>query len=310
MSYRVLRVSSLAALLTLVACIFISIITTRSINRSLKRLKKRTRDLASGKFEKIDDIVSPPEIRELADDFNRMSLKLKELDELKMDFISHVSHELRTPLTAIREASAMLLDDRFKKSPEQQGELLKITHEECERLIEAVNKILDLSKIESGMMDYRFEKDNVIPLVQKTVLKLVPIAHSKGIDLVLNPVPELPDVLIDGERIGNVLENLIGNALKYTQADGEVSINISHIKNNKDDYILVSVIDNGPGIAVNNQDSIFEKFRRGDSVEGIVKGTGLGLSIARHIITEHGGNIWVESEPGKGSIFSFTLPVQ
>ena len=309
LSYRVLRNSTLTAFLVIVAGLVISVVSTRSINHSLKLLKAKTHDLAGGKFEKIDDIVSPPEIKELADDFNRMSGKLKELDEMKMDFISHVSHELRTPLTAIREASGMLLDEKFKKSPEQQQELLVITHEECERLIDAVNKILDLSKIESGMMEYRFERDSIVSLVQKIVLKLAPIAQSKGIDLMLNPVKNVPDIPMDREMIGNVLENLVGNALKYTQENGEVSINISHTSN-EDENILVSITDNGPGIAKNEQETIFEKFRRSEAVNGIVKGTGLGLSIARHIITEHRGKIWVESEPGIGSIFSFTLPVQ
>lgn len=309
MSYRVLKVSTLTALITIIAGIFIPIVSTRSINKSLKLLKRRTHDLAAGKFVRIDDIQDPPEIKELADDFNIMSRKLKELDEMKMEFISHVSHELRTPLTAIREASAMLLDNRFNKSQEQQRELLKITNEECERLIGAVNKILDLSKIEAGMMELRFEKEDITLLVQRSVLKLAPIAQSKGIDLVLNPFPQLPHVPIDSERIGNVMENLVGNALKYTQANGEVSINVSHVQD-KDEYILVSVTDNGPGIAFEEQERIFEKFRRGDTGDCSAKGTGLGLSIARHIITEHGGNLWVESEPGIGSIFSFTLPVR
>jgi len=307
-SSRVLRVSSATAWLTILTGVLISFISTRSINRSLKLLKSKTRDLATGKFVEINDIVSPPEMKELADDFNIMSKRLKELDEMKMDFISDVSHELRTPLTAIREASGMLLDKRMVKSPEEQNQLLIITKEECERLIESVSKILDLSRMESGMMEYQIEKSSIITLLQKTVLKLAPIAHSKGIELVINPVPRLPDVVMDRDKIGNVVENLVGNALKYTQENGKVTITISHVKD-EEEFILVSVTDNGPGITNEEHYRIFEKFIRSDTQDSAVKGSGLGLSIAKHIITDHGGKIWVESKPGVGSIFSFTLSV-
>ncbi|MFC1869349.1 ATP-binding protein [Thermodesulfobacteriota bacterium] len=308
-SYRVLRVSTATASFIIIVGVLISFLNTRSINRSIKLLKKKTREIAAGRFIEINDIISPPEIKELAEDFNIMSKKLQDLDEMKMDFMSHVSHELRTPLTAIREASGILRDGKITGFPEKQRELLNIINEECERLIEAVNKILDLSRMESGMMDYRFEKSSLIPLLQKAVLKLAPIAHNKKIDLELKPLQQLPEVNIDAGKIGYVLENLLDNALKYTPENGAVSITAASLLRDEPEQILVSVSDNGFGISRENRKIIFDKFKRIDRRGETVRGTGLGLSTSRHIINDHGGKIWVESQPGKGSTFSFTLPV-
>jgi two-component system sensor histidine kinase GlrK len=140
-SSRVLKITALTAGMVIFAGLLISFFNTRNITRSIALLKKRTKEIGKGEFEEISNITSPPEIKDLADDFNAMSERLKELDEMKLDFISHVSHELRTPLTAIKEASGMLLDGTYSEVPEKRHELLTITRQECERLIESVNRI-------------------------------------------------------------------------------------------------------------------------------------------------------------------------
>ena len=152
--------------LAILAGLVISFFNTRSIIRPVLLLKEKTKDIADSKFSRISNITSPPEIKELADDFNRMCERLKELDEMKEDFISQVSHKLRTPLTAIREATRMLLDGSYADEAEKQKALLKITKMECERLIDSVNQILDLSRMEAKMMDFTFKKRNLIPLIQ------------------------------------------------------------------------------------------------------------------------------------------------
>ena len=248
------------------------------------------------------------EIKELADAFNRMSAQLKQLDEIKSDFINHVSHELRTPLTAIKEASSMLLEGTYKNSPDKQLQLLSITKEECDRLIQSVNRILDFSRMEAKMMEYRFEKSSLAPVIQSTVEKLAPIARQKKIKIQLKPLPDLPMVKIDEERIGQVLENLIGNALKFTPKKGRVVIQTSPLKRDRS-YIGVAVTDNGAGITRENIRVIFDKYSRIDDGDQTVPGSGLGLSIAKYIVEDHGGNIWVKSEPGKGSTFYFSLPI-
>jgi two-component system sensor histidine kinase GlrK len=306
-SHNVFKITSIAAGLSIFFGILISFFNTRSINRSIMLLQEKTKDIAKGRFEKISNIDSPPEIKDLAHDFNIMCDRLKELDELKEDFISHVSHELRTPLTAIREASGLLIEGAFADDLESREQLLTIVQDECERLIVSVNRILDLSRMEAKMMEYHFSRTSLIHLVRKCILKLAPIAQRKNIVLELIPPPNLPDIGLDTERIDQLLENLVGNALKYTDEGGSVSVDVS-LKDQNSMVIEVAVSDTGCGIYKNDLEKIFTKFKRIESGKEIARGTGLGLSIAKHIITAHGGKIWAESTPGKGSTFFFTLP--
>jgi two-component system sensor histidine kinase GlrK len=307
-SSNIFKVCSITLAVVVVMGILISFFNTRSINRPILLLQDKTKEIADGKFEKISNIISPPEIKDLADHFNVMCERLKELDAMKLDIISHTSHELRTPLTAIREASGMLLEGAFESSKEKQHELLTIVKEECERLINSVNRILDISCMEVKMIEYHFRECSLIPLVQKSVLKLAPIALSKEINLELQPPPDLPLVKIDGERVGQVLENLLGNALKFTPERGTVKVCISRQNGNKG-YVEIAISDTGNGIHKENLESIFEKFKRIDSGKETVRGTGLGLSIVKYIIDAHGGKVWAQSKLGKGSTFFFTLPV-
>ncbi|MCP4253205.1 MAG: HAMP domain-containing protein, partial [Candidatus Scalindua sp.] len=184
-SSNILKVSTIIVVLAVIVGILISFFSTRSINRPILLLQEKTKEIADGKFEKILGVASPPEIKELADQFNIMCERLKELDDLKLDVVSHISHELRTPLTAIKEASSMFLDGVFVAKQEKQHELMTIVKEECERLINSVNKILDISCMEAKMMEYHFGEWNLIPIVQRSVLKLAPIALSKGVNLEL-----------------------------------------------------------------------------------------------------------------------------
>jgi len=202
----------------------------------------------------------------------------------------------------------MLLEGTYAQAPAKQQELLTITKEECEKLIYSVNRILDLSRMEAKMMDYQLKECSLFPVIQKSVLKLALIAQKEKINLELKPPPDLPLVKIDEEQISQVMENLIGNALKFSSADSKVIIN-AHVKNGTKRFIEVSVSDTGRGISKENLEIIFDKFSRIDQGRETARGTGLGLSIAKFIIADHGGKIWVQSEPGKGSIFFFTLPV-
>lgn len=306
-SYNVLITTSIAAGLSIFFGILISFFNTRIINRSILLLQEKTKDIAEGKFEKISGIGSPPEIKELANDFNIMCDRLRELDELKEDFISHVSHELRTPLTAIREASGLLIEGAFADKPKSSQELLTIVKDECERLIVSVNRILDLSRMEAKMMDYHFNRVSLIDCIRNCLLKLAPIAKRKNIILKLRRQKHLPNIRIDTERIGQLLDNLIGNALKFTDEGGSVIIKVL-LKNQGRKMIEVSISDTGCGIHKENIEKIFDKFKRIECGQETTRGTGLGLSIAKHVITAHGGKIWVESTFGKGSTFFFTLP--
>ncbi len=307
-SSHVFKVASFIAVLAVSMGVLIAFFNTKSITRPILLLQKKTEEIARGRFHKISSINSPPEIKELSDHFNRMCERLKELDNMKTDFISYVSHELRTPLTAIKTAASMLRDGSYAGKKKEQDELLTIVNEECARLIKSVNRILDLSRMEADMMDYRFRKCSILPVIQKSILKVAPIAETNGINLELKPSPDLPLVIIDVEMVAQVMDNLVGNALKFTSEHDSVTIQLYSAKGEKG-FVKISVSDTGIGIDKKDLNLIFKKFERIDEKIETARGSGLGLSITKYIIAAHGGRLWVQSEPGRGSTFFFTVPV-
>jgi light-regulated signal transduction histidine kinase (bacteriophytochrome) len=206
-----------------------------------------------------------------------MSERLKELDTLKEDFISHVSHKLRTPLTSMREASHMLISGTYDNDPARRGELLTIVRDECNRLILSVNRILDLSRMESGMMAYQFVRTDLNQLIRSAVFKLDPIAQAKKIQLNFEPDPTCPPVMADGEQLHQLIENLIGNALKFTESPGSVTVKVMSPPAAGND-IQVSIADTGVGIDASHIENIFNKFKRIEKKKNTTRGTGLGLA--------------------------------
>lgn len=306
-SSRVLRMTIGLAAACIVAGLLVSLLTTKRIVRPIVVLQRKTRAIADGRFETVREMRAPPEIRHLAEEFNAMSERLKELDTLKEDFVSHVSHTLRTPLTAIWEASEMLIKGTFDQDPPSRSQLLTIVRDECQRLIVSVNRILDLSRMEAGMMDYRFDEIDLNELIRSAVDKLNPIARAKSIHLRVEAQPGLPPIEADTDQMLQLLDNLIGNALKFTDPEGSVTLK-SMLPEKAVGKIQVSIADTGCGIEPEHLENIFNKFRRIEKGKNTVRGTGLGLAIAKHIVTAHGGSIWVESQKGGGSTFYFSLP--
>lgn len=306
-TWQVVKVITGTAALTLVVGVLVSLYMTRSIVRPISLLKGRTMEIARGSFQKIPLNPGPPEIRALAEDFNTMSERLKVLDDLKKEFLSHVSHQLRTPLTSIKAASGLLSEGKFKDSSEKRSELFTIIRNECERLIGTVDRILDLSRMEAGMMDYHFTEADLGSVIRLVVLKFAPLSQKREIDLEVRPLPPIDRVLMDPERVTQVIENLLGNALKYTPEKGRISVEAA--LDEKREFARVSISDSGIGIPRESLERIFERFRRVATGNNLSRGTGLGLSISKHIIEDHGGKIWAESIPGVGSTFCFTLPL-
>jgi two-component system sensor histidine kinase GlrK len=293
----VLAVTALSVIFGIVLSVFI----TRGITKPLSIMRKKTREIARGNYESDLNLTSPPEIGELVQDFNFMCNKLKEMDRLKSDFFSLMSHELRTPLTSIKEGTNLLLEGVGGDTNEKQKRLLRIITAESNRLLELINSILDLSKMEGGMMTYNFVKSDVVPLINRTVVEIEPLAKAKNITTELDIGKTLPSVKIDVERILQVLRNLIGNAVKFTPYGGRIRIT-ARLHNGS---LEVSIADEGPGIPKELLNSIFDKFQSYRNR----KGTGLGLAIVKNIIINHGGKVWAESTPGQGSTFFFVLPV-
>jgi len=290
----------------LVAGIVISILITRSITVPLARMRKKTAEIGSGVYEADLELTSPPEIGALAQAFNFMSTKLKEVDTMKSDFYALMSHELRTPLTSIKEGTNLFLEGHGGPVTEKQKRLLTIIAEESNRLIDLVNSLMDLSKLEAGMVPYHFIEADLPPLVARAIVEVVPLAEAKQIRITKD-IGEVPRIHLDPERILQVLRNLIGNALKFTPSGGSVSITVGR----REGGVGMSVTDTGPGIPKEHQAAIFDKFRQATLVGAVkIAGTGLGLAIVKHIVQDHGGTVWVESEARQGSTFTVVLPVR
>jgi two-component system sensor histidine kinase GlrK len=298
----VLTISAVAVVLVIVA----SFLITRSIAQPLTILMEKTKEISKGVFNDDLNIASPPEISELAGAFNSMCGKLKMVDKMKSDFFSSMSHELRTPLTSIKEGINLLREGVGGTIPERQKRLLAILSEESKRLIDLVNSLLDLSKMEAGMMTYTFEPGTVTPLIERATTEMIPLIEARKITLTTKVDQKLPVIKIDREKILQVLRNLVGNAVKFTPEGGQVRV-VARLVNRG---VEVSVSDTGPGIKKENLTTIFEKFHQAPFKQSNpIKGTGLGLAIVKHVITAHGGRVWAESEPGQGSSLIFVLPV-
>ncbi|MEW6109458.1 MAG: HAMP domain-containing sensor histidine kinase [Nitrospirota bacterium] len=298
------RAAIIITLMSFVFIIIISFIMTRSITKPLSVMKKKTQEIAGGNFDSNITISSPPEIKELSQAFNLMCKKLKEVDKIKSDFFSLMSHELRTPLTSIKEGINLLMEGRASETTPKQNRLLNIIKEESNRLLDMINSLLDLSKMEAGMMSYNFTESDISTLIKKAVFETEPLAESKNIRIEVIVSKKLNPVKMDKERILQVLRNLMANALKFTPKDGYIWV----FANPVDGGVQVSVADTGPGLSKEDMQTVFDKFKQATMTNSNrLKGTGLGLAIVKHIINAHGGKIWVESAPGKGSIFFFVL---
>jgi signal transduction histidine kinase len=231
--------------------------------------------------------------------------QLEVASQHKSQFLANMSHELRTPLNAILGYSELILDNLFGEVPDQIRDSLERARNNGLHLLALINDVLDLSKIEAGQLTLSLGEYSMDDVVQTAITAVDSLAAEKKLAVMATVSPDLPPGKGDARRITQVLLNLIGNAIKFTEA-GEIRVSVT----TSNGAFLVAVSDTGPGISEADQQRIFEEFQQADSSSTRKKGgTGLGLSIAKRIVELHGGRIWVESSLGKGSTFSFTLPV-
>ncbi len=288
---------------SLVCGIVISILVTRGIVMPLSAVKRKVHQIAAGDLSGDLQLASPPEIKELADTINSMCYNLKHIDKIKTDFFAAMSHELRTPLTSIKEGINLLMDKTGDVGDNKQHRLLEIMAEESNRLINLINSFLDLSKMEAGMMRYSFFPEDITPLIYKAINGIEPLAEAKNIRIETRIPEALPIVKIDSERILQVLRNLLGNAVKFTNNGGTITVCAVGVRHG----VKLSINDTGVGIAEQDLKHIFDKFHQASTGDENNIGTGLGLSIVKHIIDAHGGTVWAESTVGIGSTFTFVL---
>lgn len=229
-----------------------------------------------------------------------------ELDRLKSEFVAVVSHEIRTPLTVIKGVLELLTDDRYWQVDDKQAQLLGMASANAERLLRLINDILDFSKLQSASLPMSFAPGCLSQIVRSATENLATLVSERGVQIVLEVSDELPVVLMDEHRVGQVVTNLLSNAIKFSPPAAQVTVTAKAHERE----IVIQVSDQGEGIAPKDISKLFQKFTQLDtSSTRKAGGTGLGLAICKGIIDAHGGRIWVESETGKGSVFSFSLPL-
>lgn len=269
-----------------------------------KRGEMVTAEMCAVKIEWEGEMVYLASLRDVTER-KKAEEKLKETMKMKSEFTSMVSHELRTPLTAIKEGIAIVLDGLSGDINEEQKELLGISKRNVDRLTRLINNVLDFQKLDAGKMEFNLEANDINQVVKDIYEMMVSSAKNLGLDLLLELDSSLPRCSFDSDKITQVLTNLVDDAIKFTEK-GNIIIKTSK----KNGTIHVSVSDTGCGIKKKDLSRVFGRFEQ-LSTGGARKtgGTGLGLAISKEIIEQHNGKIWVESASGKGSKFTFTLPI-
>lgn len=272
----------------------------------------------------VRQVTIPLQSASFTQELKATNRKLQKLERLKSEFISIVSHELRTPLTAIKNAMDIILSGKAGDMTENIEKFVSMGKRNAIRLSGIINDLLDISKIEAGKMDFKFELMNVEPVIEYVRNNLLEVAKEKGLDIVFTPSAKQVEVYADSNRLEQVLTNLVSNAIKFT-TEGNIEISSTvvnarelrydqcfeeDIKKLQGNYLLVCVEDHGIGIERKDLNHVFDKFAQiENSLSRKVGGTGLGLPIARQLMEAHNGAIWCDSEVGKGSKFYFVIPV-
>jgi two-component system sensor histidine kinase BaeS len=293
----------------LVCAVIASLLISRRIVSPLQDMMAASSRIAVGHYEErvhIPDSVQPDELDELqrlAVRFNEMAEKLEHTEAMRSELIGDVAHELRTPLTSVAGTIEGLMDGVLQAD----GPTLHQVQAEVARMGRLVADLQELSRVEAGAYELAVQSVSMVDLVERVRNRLAMQYEAKDVLLETDVSPRLPRVVADPDRITQVLMNLVGNALQYTQEGGEVCIR-AHAS---PEYVVISVIDNGIGIPPEHLPHLFTRFYRVDrSRSRAGGGSGIGLTIAKYLVEAHGGRIWAESAgPGHGSTFSFTLPI-
>ncbi len=294
-----------ATLMALLASVFIS----RQVIAPVQEMTSASQRIAEGRYDERVRVTGniprheQDELGQLALSFNQMAAQLERTESMRRQLIGDVTHELRTPLTTIKGYMEGLMDGVLPADEETYSQIYR----EADRLQRLVNDLQELSQVEAGAYQIHPKTTTIKVLVDAAVSRLERQYQEKGVTLTTRLAPDLPPVTVDEDRIGQVLLNLLGNALQYTPTGGSVTVTAEK----QPGEVQVSIADTGIGIPPEHLPHVFTRFYRVDKSRArAAGGSGIGLTIARHLVEAHGGRIWVESRgAGQGSRFVFTLPL-
>ena len=322
----------------LALAIVTSVLLARRLVRPIESIQAAAAKIGSGALDDRLEISSRDELGALAEEFNRMAERLQEsysglerkvqertrelanalaaLDEKsreleaasrhKSEFLASMSHELRTPLNAISGFAQVLRKQLFGEINAKQDEYLDDILSSGNHLLSLINDVLDLSKVEAGQVELKVASFSLREALERGVVMVRERASKDGVQVALAATPDVGTVSGDERRIRQVIFNLLSNAVKFTPTGGAVDVSATRANGE----VRIAVADTGPGISPEDQERIFEEFQQTEAGLAQNEGTGLGLALSKRLVELHGGRIWVDSEPGKGSTFIFTLPVE
>jgi signal transduction histidine kinase len=293
-----------AAIIATAVALFLAIFLARNLTKPLTELTAATRAVAKGNLSQHVSVRSHDELGELAVAFNQMSADLAHSRDLRRQMTADIAHDLRTPISVILGHAEALEDGVLPPTPEN----VHIIHDEAQRLNRLVADLRILSLAEAGELPLIKRPYNLAALLERTVIAHAPQAQQQGVDLKVEIISNLPELNMDPDRMAQVLGNLVSNALRYTPADGRITLCAQQI----DDHIQLSVRDTGTGIAPGDLPHVFDRFYRGDKSRqrNGESSSGLGLAIAKSIVEGHNGRIWAESQPQQGTGFYIHLPIE
>lgn len=289
--------------LATLSAVIVSVFVARRVVTPVRYMMRASLHIADGHYAERVPETSFDELGQLARSFNQMAAALEQTETMRRELIGNVAHELRTPLTNIKGYMEGLIDGVLPPEPET----YQLVYREADRLQRLVSDLQELSRVEAGAFELHLSRVSVAALIEQTAARLRPQFEEKEVELQINISPELPPVQVDEDRIGQVLLNLVGNALQYTPAQGVVTITAKP----HDREINVVIQDSGIGIPAEHLTYLFDRFYRVDKSRSRAGGgSGIGLTIARHLIEAHGGQIWATSTGwGQGSTFGFSIPI-
>jgi signal transduction histidine kinase len=297
----------------IVLALLLGLVLSWSLIGPIQRVDARLAAIASGDFAGLVQVENRDELGALSANVNRMNEELRRLyteleaaSQHKSEFLANMSHELRTPLNAIIGFSQVLQDEMVGTVNEKQSEYLDDIISSGNHLLSLINDVLDLSKVEAGQVELDVHPFSLRDALERGVVMVRERATEDGVRVGFMADPEVDVVDGDERRIKQVIFNLLSNAVKFTPAGGEVDVSATRLNGE----VRVSVADTGPGIAPEDRERIFEEFQQTETGGVQHEGTGLGLALSKRFVELHGGRIWLESELGRGSTFTFALPTR